>query len=86
MSTSKVHVVFIEKQLLLHPGKQPLELQKLSDTRWVCRYAAVNAICHTYDSLLLTIAEVAESFDSLKSIEARGLYHQIKSFSFIISL
>ena len=34
--------------------KQPLELQKLSDARWVCRYAAA------YDSLILTV-EVAES-------------------------
>ena len=86
VSTSKVHVVFIEKQLSLHPSKQPLELQKLSDTRWVCRYAAVNAICCTYDALLLTIEEVAESSDSSKAIEARGLYHQVKAFSFIVSL
>lgn len=35
ISTSKVHVIFIEKQKRLHPSK-PLELQKLSDTRWVC--------------------------------------------------
>ena len=40
--------------------KQPLELQKLSDARWVCRYAAVNAVCCAYDSLILTV-EVAES-------------------------
>ena len=86
VATSKVHVVFKEKQLLLHPDKQPLELQKLSDTRWVCRYAAVNAVCRTYDSLLLTMEEVAESTDSSKAIEARGLLYQIKKFSFIISL
>ena len=44
MSTSKAHVIFMAKQHQLHPDKQPLELQKLSDTRWVCRYAAVNAV------------------------------------------
>ena len=86
ISTSKVHVIFKEKQLLIHPGKQPVELQQLSDTRWVCRYAAVNAICCSYDSLLLTIEEVAKSSDARKAIEARGLLHQIKTFSFIVSL
>ena len=86
VSTSKVHVIFKEKQLLIHPGKQPVELQQLSDTRWVCRYAAVNAICCSYDSLLLTIEEVAKSSDARKAIEARGLLHQIKTFSFIVSL
>ena len=60
MSTSKVHVIFIDKQKHLHPGNQPFELQKLSDTRWVCRYAAV---CRTYDSILATVEVVAESND-----------------------
>ena len=86
VSTSKIHVIFKEKQLLCHPNKQPVELQQLSDTRWVCRYAAVNTICCTYDTLLLTIKQVAESSDPQKAIEARGLLHQVKAFSFIISL
>ena len=68
-------VIFVEQQQQLHPGKQSLELQKLSDTRWVCRYAAVNAVCHTFDSILLTVEEVSESQDVNKAIEARGLRH-----------
>lgn len=86
VSTSKVHVIFKEKQLLIRPDKQPVELQQLSDTRWVCRYAAVNAICNSYHSLLLTIEEVGMSSDARKAVEARGLLHQIKSFSFIVSV
>ena len=73
ISTSKVHVIFVEKQKRLHPSKQPLELQKLSDTRLVSRYVAVNA---AFDSIVLTVGEVAESQDVIKAIEARGLYHQ----------
>lgn len=76
VSTSKVHVIFKEKQLLMHPDKRPVELQQLSDTRWVCRYTA----------LLLTIEDVADSSDARKAIEARGLLHQIKTFPFIVSL
>ena len=88
VSSSKIHVLFMKKQHQCNPHKQPLELQKLSDTRWVCRYAAVNAVCRTYDSLVLTIEEVAQSSISEYSqvVEARGLCHQIKSFSFIVSL
>ena len=52
----------------------------------MCRYAAVNAICRTYDSLLPTIEEVAESSDPQKAVEARGLLHQVKAFQFVISL
>ena len=38
ISTTKAHVVFMAKQNELHPGKPPLRLQRLSDTRWACRY------------------------------------------------
>ena len=50
VSSSKIHVLFMNKQHQCNPHKQPLELQKLSDTHWVCMYAAVNAVCRTYDS------------------------------------
>ena len=82
VSSSKIHVLFMKKQHQCNPHSLPIELQKLSDTRWVCRYAAVNAVCHAYDSLILTIQEVADSSVSeyTQAIEARGLYHQIKSW------
>ena len=87
MSASKPHVVFAEKQKLLHPDKQPLALQKLSDTRWACRYSAINAVSRTFDSLLLSLEEISEtrSFNQ-SAIEAKGLLLQIRSFSFIICL
>uniref|UniRef100_A0A1X7UTJ9 DUF4371 domain-containing protein n=1 Tax=Amphimedon queenslandica TaxID=400682 RepID=A0A1X7UTJ9_AMPQE len=59
MSSSNIHVLFMKRQQQSNPYKQPLELQKLSDTR-VCRYAAVNAICRTFDSILLTVEEAAD--------------------------
>ena len=81
MASSKVHVVFVEVQ-----KKQLFELQKLSDTRWACRYAAINTICRTYNSLLLTLDEISLSSDYSKAVEANGLLHQVQSFSFIVSL
>ena len=88
VSSSKIHVLFMKKQNEINPNKQPLELQKLSDTRWVCRYAAVHAVCCTFDSLLFRVEEVADSSvgEYTQAVEARGLYHQIKSFSFLVAL
>ena len=57
-STTKAHTIFMSKQAELHPDKQPRQLQNVSDTWWVCRYAAVAAICYTYDSILLTMEDM----------------------------
>ena len=86
MASSMAHVVFVEVQKKQHPGKQPLELQKLSDTCWACRYAAVNTFCRTYNSILLTLEEISLSSDHSKAVEAKGLLYQVQSFSFIVSV
>lgn len=76
----------MDKQKELHPDKQPLELQRLSDTRWACRYTTVNALYVALLTILLTVSQVSESRDTNKVIEARGLYHQLSSFSFLLTL
>ena len=86
VSTTKIHSIFVSKQKELHPDKQPYQLQKLCNTRWACRYAAVNAICRTYDAILATLELVGDGSDSEKAIEAKGLYHQVAKFSFLLSL
>ena len=37
-------------------------------------------------TLILTVEEVAESSTCTKQLQARGLDHQLKSFSFIVAL
>ena len=86
IAATKAHAIFMSKQHDLHPTKQPLQLQKLSDTRWSCRYRAVNALCRTYDSLLATLHDISESNDHSKAVEARGFLHHVEKFSFIVSL
>ena len=51
-----------------------------------CRYAAVNALCRTYDCILATLEEIGDGNDHAKAIEAKGLYCQVATFSFILSL
>ena len=86
VSTSKVHVIFMQKQKDLHPDKQPRQQKKLSDTRWACRYSAINAICYTFDALLVTLEDISSGSDRSKAVEARGLLHQVKNFKFLLSL
>lgn len=40
-NSSKRHSAFIEMQKTMYPDQRPLELQKLSDTRWACRETAL---------------------------------------------
>lgn len=82
ISTTKAHVIFLEKQRTLHPHQQVIELQRLCDTRWAARYNSVNAVCRTLVDTLLEIAE--NDRDAEKAVTARGILHQVKSF--LISL
>ena len=83
MSTSKAHQIFIQQQSILHPGKPVRELQQLSDTRWACRFDAVNAVCSTFDySILSSLQSIMDGSDKVKAVEASGIYMQIHSFKF----
>ena len=77
MSASKAHTLFIKQQSVLHPDKQPRELQGLSDTRWACRYTSLDPICSTFDCILSTLEIIGEGDDKSKVIEAFVLYHHI---------
>ena len=77
MSTSKTHAIFLEKQGELHKEKQPKQLQRLSDTRWACRYFALDAIASTFDSILATLESIAEGHDKPKAVEATGILVQV---------
>ena len=78
VSSAKVHAVHINQQSLLHPSKPVHQLQRLSDTRWACRYFAVEAVCSTYDVILATLQVIADGEDRLKATEATGILFQIR--------
>ena len=63
---------------MLHPSKPVHQLQRLSDTRWACRYFAVEAVCSTYDVILATPQVIADGEDRLKATEATGILFQIR--------
>ena len=75
MSSSKVHQLYLKKQVELHPTKQTRRLQQLCDTRWACRYFAIDAVCCTYDSVVATLEGVCIGADKSKVVEARGILY-----------
>ena len=86
MSTSKVHPLYLQKQSELYPTKQVRQLQRLSDTRWACRYLAVDAVCSTFGSILATLQTVVDGEDRAKAVEARGILLQVRTFKFLLLL
>ena len=86
MSSSKAHALYLKKQVELHPAKQTRQLQRLSDTRWACRYFAIDAVCCTYDSIIATLEDVSSSNDRSRAVEAKGILYQVKCFKFILLL
>ena len=86
MSSSKAHAIYLEKQTQLHPDHQTRQLQRLSETRWACRYLSLDVIASTFDSILATLESIAEGNDKPKAIEATGLLHQVQCFKFISCL
>ena len=66
--SAKVHAVHINQQSLLHPSKPVHQLQRLSDTRWACRYFAVEAVCSTNDVILATLQVTLVTLDAMKML------------------
>ena len=85
LSASKAHSIFLDKQKEVSPDKQTLELKRLVETRWACRYNAIHTILHTYKAILLTL-ELVSVQDHARGVDAQGIFHQVKSFSFILRL
>ena len=84
MSSSVPHSVFINKQRQLGFTRL-VQLKQLSDTRWSCRYTSIQAVTSTLPAIVSTLEELAEDSNT-RSVQARGLLHQMKSFSFFLSL
>ncbi len=83
MSTSKAHSVFLEKQAIFNKGQQVCQQQRLSDTRWACRYLALDAIASTFSSILATLEAI---IDSNVKPKATGILLHIQSFKFLACL
>ena len=86
MSTSKAHTIYIHQQSVLHPNKPLRQLQRLSDTRWPCRFYAVDTVCSTFDAILASLQSIMDGSDKVKATDVSDIYMQIHSFKFLTTL
>lgn len=56
----KRHSAFIEMQKRKHPDQRPLELKKLSDTRWACRENALKTLVKVLPSVMQFLEEMTQ--------------------------
>uniref|UniRef100_H3AMU4 DUF4371 domain-containing protein n=1 Tax=Latimeria chalumnae TaxID=7897 RepID=H3AMU4_LATCH len=84
-SRSVVHDLFIQKQKELEPTKKPVELKKLSDTRWACQYAACWTIQKTLPAICATLTDVINQSNAHRATKARALNTLIDQ-SFTVNL
>ncbi|KAL3997012.1 hypothetical protein ACER0C_009668 [Sarotherodon galilaeus] len=76
MSGSYVHQKWITVKKDMYP-EAPRELQRLSDTRWACRYSACKTVMDRLPAILRVLHEIDLENSGDRSVEARGLLVQI---------
>ena len=86
LTSSKANEIYTQQQRQLDPKSQIRKLQCLSDTRWACRYFAVDVVYSTYNAVLATLQIIIEVDDRAKAVKAEGILLQVKSFKFVITL
>jgi len=69
----------------LFPGERPRELQRLSDTRWSCRYAACRAVRDRLTAVLKLLNELASGNNANRAVEARSFLSAVE-MHFVVML
>lgn len=73
-SGSVPHDLFLKKQKEIEPTQAPVELKRLSETRWACQYSALWAIQKTLPAIRATLLDILGQSNARRKIEARGVY------------
>uniref|UniRef100_A0A096M0Z6 DUF4371 domain-containing protein n=1 Tax=Poecilia formosa TaxID=48698 RepID=A0A096M0Z6_POEFO len=59
-NSSKRHTAFIEVQKGMQPHQRPVELQKLSDTRWACRERALKSLKKVLPAVMKSLENMTQ--------------------------
>ena len=73
VSGSYVHARWLEIQQEMYANERPRELQRLSDTRWACRYAACRAVRDRLLAVISLLSELESGDNAQRPVEARSL-------------
>ena len=69
----------------MHKGERIRELQKLSDTRWSCRYVACQAVRDRFAAIVSLLTKLASESHAHRAVEARSLLLAIDA-NFVVTL
>ncbi len=75
-SSSYVHHKWLKVQSEMFEGA-PRELQRLSDTRWACRYITCRNLMDRLSAVKRVLEDISEGRHPDKAVEARGLLGRI---------
>ena len=67
------------------PVQQPIELKRLSDTRWNCQDVACNAVIKTLPDVCLTLEDIIYGANAERAIEARSV-NGLLDLAFVVTL
>ena len=77
MSGSYAHDKWLKVQQEMFKGEGPRELQRLSDTRWACRYVACRNVMDRLPAIVCVLEDISHEDNPDRAVEARGILHQI---------
>uniref|UniRef100_H3A0I4 DUF4371 domain-containing protein n=1 Tax=Latimeria chalumnae TaxID=7897 RepID=H3A0I4_LATCH len=81
-SSYKYYELFVKAQQDL--GQRILELGRLCETHWSCRYNSLQTLHARYGTVLETLEAISlQRADGVSTITARGLSKRLKSYSFL---
>ncbi len=72
-SGSVVHDLFKKKHKELEPSEQPVELKKLSETRWACQQSVLWAIKKSLRAILDTLHDIQVQTNARRKTDARAM-------------
>ncbi len=68
-----VHDLFKKKHKELEPSEQPVELKKLSETRWACQQSVLWAIKKSLRAILATLHDIQVQTNARRKTDARAM-------------
>ena len=85
-NSSKRHAAFMEIQKAMYPEDRPLELQKLSDTRWACRESALRTMRKVIPALMQFLEEIVQKDPPDASAGDASILLKSINFEFLVCL
>ena len=85
VSGSCVHARWVQIQRDIYPNEPVRELQRLSDTRWACRYAACKAVSSRLCAVMQLLTELEAGANAKRAVEARALLRSLDCW-FVLTL